>query len=361
MCQDCFVSPVPDRDFDALKRAAREATSGWDEAKASMAIRATGIERGAGRRASLEAIAADFSVSRETVRRARNELLRALDPPPGTATDAVFSLLSLPAPFEPSIGSPATARALRRLLTMTGPLAWDEVLSAWARGGGKPPYSALPEDVESMRNWVSRVGGFSVPDGDTASVVIAAARDEELDQVSQYLLDMLSARPGGIDRGSLLEQADAAGLKPTTIATALSTHPAVTRVGRGTWVLRGQHLDTNRESTRIAAPRPTGRVRPTTFAWGSDGALLIEFSIPRGPSPVVAVPTAVSQIVEGREFGIEETQKQTRISVKNARLWGFGPLLSELGLTGGARAVIALNLLSGTATISATRVKGTSG
>ncbi|MCE7483508.1 hypothetical protein LZG07_16545 [Microbacterium profundi] len=355
------MNPVPDRDFDALKRAALQATSGWSEAKASMAIRATGLASSAGDRASLDVIAADFSVSRETVRRARNELLRALDAPPGTAADAVFSMLSLSAPFEPSAASPATARALRRLLTMTGPLAWDEVLSAWARGGGKPPYSALPADIESMRNWASRVGGFSVSDGDAASVVIAAARDEELDQVSQYLLDMLSARPGGIDRGTLLEQADAAGLKPTTIATALSTHPAVTRVGRGTWALRGQRLGTNGESTRIAEPRPTGRARPTSFTWGADGALLIEFSIPRGPSPVVAVPTAVSQIVDGREFGIEETEKQTRISVKNARLWGFGPLLSELGLTGGTRAVIALNLLSGTATISATRVKGTSG
>lgn len=319
-----------------------------------MALRAAGLDYADGERASLDAIAADLGVSRETVRRARNQLLHAIEPPAGTTSETVYSSLSLHAPSEPSADSPATARALRRLLTMTGPLRWDEVLSAWARAGGKPPYSPLPANVASMRTWASEAGGFTVSTAGTGPrpATIGAVLPEELDQVSQFLLDALREQPGGVDRSELLELAEAAGLKPTTIATALSIHPAVTRVGRGRWALRGQRQEAASEPARVAEPRRIGRSRPTTFAWAADGALLIEFSIPRGPSPVVAVPKAVSDIIEGREFRVKEAKKPTRVAARNARLWGFGPALSELRMVTGARATIALDLLAGTATLT---------
>ncbi len=327
-----------------------------------MALRAAGLDSAEGGRASLDAIAADLGVSRETVRRARNELLHAIEPRTGATIDVVYSLLSLPAPSQPSADSPATARALRRLLTMTGPLPWDEVLSAWARAGGKPPYSPLPADVASMREWANDAGGFtaSAVEADGGPMTIGAVLPEALDQVSQFLLDALRERPGGVDRNVLLELAQEAGLKPTTIATKLSIHPAVTRVGRGMWALRGRRPSPSSEPARVAEPRRAPRVRPTTFAWSPDGSLLIEFSVPRGPSPVVAVPKAVSEIVEGREFGVDAGKKRMRIAVRNARLWGFRPLLSELGLHGGARATIALNILAGTATIAPAERRGTS-
>ena len=355
------MSDPLDPHFEALHCAALKATRGWSSVKASMALRAVGLDSPEGRRASLDVVAADLSVSRETVRRARNELLRAMQPPTGATSDVVYSSLSLPAPAEPSADSPATARALRRLLTMTDPLPWDEVLSAWARAGGKPPYSPLPADVASMRAWANDAGGFTVSpiDVDGGRVTIGTVLAEELDHVSQFLLDALREQPGGVDRNVLLELAEEAGLKPTTIATTLSIHPAVTRVGRGMWALRGRRPSVSSEPARVTKPRRAERVRPTTFAWGLDGSLLIEFSIPRGPSPVVAVPKAVSEIVEGREFSVDG-KKAMRIAVRNARLWGFGPLLSELGLPGRARATIALNLLAGTATIAPAEPEGTS-
>lgn len=326
-----------------------------------MALRAVGLATTERRRASLDVIAADFGVSRETARRARNELLHAMQTLTGVTTDVVYSSLSLPAPGEPSAESPPTARALRRLLTMTGPLPWDEVLSGWARAGGKPPYSPLPADVASMQAWANAAGGLNVSpvDEDGRHVTIGTVLPEELDHVSQFLFDALRAQPGGVDRSVLLELAEQAGLKPTTIATTLSSHPAVIRLGRGRWALRGRRPSESRASSRVNEPLRPERVRPTTFAWALDGSLLIEFSIPRGPSPVVAVPKAVSEIVEGREFGLEGV-KPMRIAVRNARLWGFGPLLSELGLLGGARAAIALNLLAGTATIAPAERTGTS-
>ncbi len=325
-----------------------------------MALRAVGLDTTEHPRASLDAIAADFGVSRETARRARNELLHAMQPSAGVTTAAVFSSLSLPAPPEPSADSPATARALRRLLTMTGPLPWDEILSAWARAREKPPYCPLPADVASMRAWANDAGGLTVsPVGaGGGSVTIGTALPEELDHVSQFLLDALREHPGGVDRKVLLELAEEAGLKSTTIATTLSMHPAVTRVGRGRWALRGRRLQPPSEMTRGTELRRSPRVRPTTFAWSLDGSLLIEFSIPRGPSPVVAVPKAVSAIVEGREFGLDG-EKPMRVAVRNAKLWGFGPLIAERRLPGGARVTIALDLLGGTATISPVEAKGT--
>lgn len=325
-----------------------------------MALRAAGLDDAEGERSSLDVIAAEVGVSRETVRRARNELLHAIEPPSGTTSDAMYLSLSLHAPSKPSADSPTTARALRRLLTMTGPLPWDEVLSAWARAGGKPPYSPLPADVASMRTWASEAGGFTVSAADVAArpVTIGAVLPEELDKVSQFLLDALREQPDGVDRRELLELADGAGLKPTTIATTLSIHPAVTRLGRGRWALRGRRRGAPSEPARVAEPRRKGRARPTTFAWGADGSLMIEFSVPRSPSPVVAVPTAVSEIIEGREFGMDEGERPMRVTVRNARLWGFGPLLSELRVPGGTRVTISLNLLTGTATITQAEGKG---
>lgn len=348
--------------LEALHRAALQAIQGWDSAKASMALRAAGLDPEEGR-ASLDSIAAELGVARETVRRARNELLLAIEPPPGITNEALYSSLSLPAPSQPSADSPATSRALRRLLTMTGPLPWDEVLGAWARAGGRPPYSPLPADIATMRIWAAEAGGFNVSAAasDAGWATIGVALPEQLDQVSQFLLDALRKQPAGIDRSKLFELAVEAGLKPTTVATTLSTHPAVTRVRRGIWALRGQQQEeAANERVRVAEPGRGGRARPTTFAWGDDGSLLIEFSIPRGPSPVVAVPKAVSEIIEGREFRVEQEEKQTRVMVRNARLWGFGPLLSELRIPRGARVAIALDLLAGTATITPTERKGTS-
>lgn len=348
-------------DYEALRLAALRATCDWKSAKASMALRAAGLDHAEGERASLEVIATEVGVSRETVRRARTELLNAIKPPVGTTSDAMYSLLALEAPSEPSADSPATARALRRMLTMTGPLPWDEVMSAWARAGGKPPYRPLPADIASVRRWARDVGGFtlSATDADPRPVITAVA-PEHLDQVSQFLLDALCEEPGGVSRRELLERAEGAGLKPSTIATTLSIHPAVTRVGRGMWALRGQRKETASDRTPVSEPRAVRRPRPTTFAWDADGSLLIEFSIPRGPSPVIAVPKAVAGIIEGRQFRVEEGQKPRRVTVRNARLWGFSPLLSELKMPGGARAIIALNLLAGTATITPAEGKGTS-
>lgn len=356
------MSESPNPYLEELRHTALEVTSTWNSAKAMMALRAAGLDPAHGERASLDAIAADVGVSRETVRRARNELLNAIEPTSATTSGTVYSSLSLHPPSEPSADSPATARALRRLLTMTGPLPWDEVLNAWARAGGRPPYSPLPADIALMRTWASEAGGFSVsaPDSGGRPLTIASVLPEELDLVSQFLLDALRDQPGGVARSGLFEAAAGAGLKPTTIATTLSTHPAVRRVGRGMWALRGGRQEAAGEPARVAEPRRARRPRPTTFAWSADGSLMIEFSVPRSPSPVVTVPKAVSEFVEGREFRVDEGEKPMRVAVGNARLWGFGPQLSELRLPVGARATIALNLLAGTATITPIEEKGTS-
>lgn len=323
-----------------------------------MALRAAGLD--GPERSSLESIASDHGVSRETVRRARNELLQSLESQPGATSDLAYSLLSVHAPSEPTADSPATARALRRLLTITGPLPWDEVMGAWARAGGKPPYSPLPSDVPSMRRWAKEVGGLEIsgtePNAQKTTIGVTSA--EELDRVGRFLLDTLGGQVGGIDRNELLELAENAGLKRTTIATTLSIHPAVMRVRRGMWALRGQRQEEAIRPSPMRSRR-SKRVRPTTFNWNSDGSLLIEFSLPQGPSPVIAVPRAVSEIIEGREFQVEREGKPMHVTVRNAKLWGFGPLLSEPKTPSGTRVTIALDLMAGTANINA-EGKGTS-
>ena len=54
---------------------------------------------------------------------------------------------------------------------------------------------------------------------------------------------------------------------------------------------------------------------------------------------------------------IEHRRASTRITVGNTRLWGFGPLVSELGMIAGQRARLVIDLLAGTATLTPTIAK----
>ncbi len=339
--------------FEALRRAAYDVSRDWPRDKAAIALRAAGIGSIGGPRESLEAIAAASGVSRETVRRARNDLLAAVEAQSAVELPGLYSR-GRPCMSQAPVETPATARALRRLLTMTGALAWDEVLRAWARAGGKHPYTPLRTDIESLRVWAQGADGLVVtPDhGQDGPVTVAVETPEGLDQVSGFLYANLRGRPAGIDRVALLEAADSAGLRSSTIATALSQHPAVMRIGRRTWALRGQRDAESIEATPIPSGRQAARGRPTSFRWADDGSLVIEFSIPRGPSPVIAVPRAVAELVEGQDFVIGGHGRRARITVGNARLWGFGPFVSEVGLSRGQRAQLLINLLAGTAILS---------
>jgi hypothetical protein len=138
-------------------------------------------------------------------------------------------------------------------------------------------------------------------------------------------------------------------LKRTTIATTLSRHPALSRLGPGRWALRGTRVSSTDGQLAMPIRQKLDRPRPTSFSWSGDGWLQIEFSVPRGPSPVIAVPRAVSELVEDGEFEVLNASKPARISVRKARLWGFGPVIAEIGIVTGVRAVVALNLMNSTA------------
>lgn len=338
-------------DRGALHGVAAEAAREWPAERLAMAIRALRLDDST---ESLESIASEFGVSRETVRRVRNELVRRVEVRGDQRPEAIAIIETKP--VEQTLGgpNPATARALRRLLTMTGPLAWDELLASWARAGGKPPYGALPADLLAFRAWAEEAGGLIV--SDEVSPSVATVEQEELDQVSRFLVTALAGKRGGIDRTELLAATESAGLRPTTIATTLSMHPAIVRVGRGTWALRGHVAPV--AATEALQPRRTVRLRPTTFDWAADGALQLTFSSPRGPSPVLSVPKVVGALIEGRAFTAADGDKPARIVVKGGKLWGFAPLVSIAGLHPGARGVLSLNLIAGTATLRAADRKG---
>lgn len=302
---------------------------------------------------SLDAIAAEFGVSRETVRRARNELLHRMGGDNEVGPEIAAILASAPnPPVQIGMGQ-KEGRSLRRLLTMTGPLSFDETLSAWARAAGKPPYGPLPTNLTAFQAWSDAEGGLVILEG--SPIMLAVDAPEPLDHVSRFLLQALGDKPNGVDRLDLLDASETAGLKSTTIATALSSHPAIVRLGRGRWGLRGHTGAVGPE--HAVKLRPVRRPRPTSFSWTPDGALRIEFTVPQGPSPVVAVPKAVVDIVEGREFHSAQLGAAGRIIIKNARMWGFGPELNSAELKSGDRVSLALNLITGTAALAAAHGK----
>lgn len=315
-----------------------------------MALRATALGDHDARE-SLDSIAVDFGVSRETVRRARNQLLEALRESEHH-TGNTFNSRQTPPGEEPT---PAAARALKRVLTMTGPLPWDEVLAAWARAKGKHPYVPLPSDIHVMRNWLLGLDGLRIAtvDHGRGVPVVKVDHPEPLDRVSAFLHRALLGRPEGVERSELFDAAGRVGLSAATIANTLSQHPAVLRLGRSAWSLRGYQQGTAPQA-KMKQPQsaPPHRPQPTRFTWDPEGDLVLEFSVPRGPSPVVAVPRAVSDLLEGRNFEANVGGRQARLSFGRGRLWGFAPLLPILGVIGGMRVRLSIDLLTGTADLT---------
>lgn len=261
----------------------------------------------------------------------------------------------------PAAGSPS-GRAVRRLLTMTGPLPWVDLLAAWSRGQGRPPYVPLPTEVAVLTAWLAQMPGLRIRPSkelDGQPVVEAVPPDVDLDRTSALLQLALGPRPAGLSRAELLEAATNAGLRSSSVAAALTYHPAVTNVSRGRWALR-----TSPEQPRFAASADEpqapavrraarARSRPTTYTWSATGELLLQFSAPSGPSPVFAVPSAVASILEGRELPLAVPGKPAAgtLTVRNARAWGFGPLLATFARAPGDRFDLACDLLVGTATL----------
>lgn len=256
-------------------------------------------------------------------------------------------------------------RAIRRLVTMTGPLTWADLLAGWSRAAGKPPYEPLPLRTDVLDAWAAHVPGLHLdaPGGPLGAVGPAVP----LDRTSQFLLTTLGQAPAGLSRPELLDAGESAGLRRSGLAAALSYHPALTSTKRGHWALRtGAHALPTRAAVNEselaavrAAPARHRRPKPTTFTWSADGELVLEFSVPSGPSPVVAVPRAVAAVLDGARLRVRapDGTAPAEMVVRDARAWGFGPAVSHLGLRPGDRAVLTCDLVAGAVTVTPRQTK----
>lgn len=256
----------------------------------------------------------------------------------------------------PSAGAAPGQRALARLVTMTGPLAWTDLLAAWARAGGRSPYVALPPQVDVLADWVRLAPGVRVheePVGTQAGVEALAAAS--LDRTSQFLHATLAAHPGGMPRGELLLAAEKADLRASGLAATLSRHPALIRTERGRWSLRPPSWGLHPQSP-VARGSPTARrrrARPTTFTWSPAGELMLEFSVPSGPSPVIAVPSAIARVLAEQRLRVRTPagDEHGTLTVRDARAWGFGPALGHLHAEPGQRIRLTCDLVRGIAIV----------
>lgn len=263
----------------------------------------------------------------------------------------------------------AAVRSLRRLLSMTGPLPWADVLVAWSRARGRPPYAPLPADTDLLTAWVHGLPGLRVRPSSSTEVgqVVENTAAIDLDRTSQFLLEQLTAWGGTTTRAALFDAAKREGLKPSTLAVALSYHPAIVSPAREAWSLRrspeqpikptGTGAHDQAEHTTHIPVAPVSRVRrrrPTTYTWSPTGELVLNASVPSGPSPVISVPRAIADILEGRALPLSTAAADSPavLTVHNSKAWGFGPLLAVAELSPGERFNLTCNLLEGTATLS---------
>lgn len=231
-----------------------------------------------------------------------------------------------------------TPRALLRLLSISGPLPWVDLLAAWSRGQGRGSFPSLPSEVDVLRAWVDAFADLRIRDArilssgvETTTQVIEAvdAGSVRQDKTTLALQELLHDRPEGMSRSEILERVPEFGLKPATIATALTYHPALTHAGRDLWILLRSPVrepapdplpatglpTTTLKSARAmkarsgALPAPPPRLRrdrsqPVTYTWSPSGALVLRGQVPFSPSPVLYVPTAVRSLLEGRTLQV---------------------------------------------------------
>ncbi|CAL8973741.1 hypothetical protein CELL_01608 [Cellulomonas sp. T2.31MG-18] len=258
------------------------------------------------------------------------------------------------------VDNPA-GRELRRLVTMTGPLPWADLLAAWGRAKGRAPYGSLPADVTVVEAWVDALPGVQIRASEVLGgpqVVEATGRPVELGKVDQFLLESLSEVPAGLARQDLLALAERAGLAASSASTVLTYHPALINPGRGLWALRPSP-ERSRHFRRPVAVSPTQRRaprRPTTYSWTAAGELVLQISMPATPSPVVSIPAPIAEVVEGRELAITAPSVAGVMIVRGAKAWGFAAALSAIGARPGDRVDLICDLVMGTVTFQQRRI-----
>lgn len=265
-------------------------------------------------------------------------------------------------------GAPSV-QALRRLLTLTGPLRRPDLLAAWGRAKGRTPYGALPLEVRILDDWIDGLEGLNLRRSREMSadaVIESCGEDVSLSPMSRFLLVELGAAQGGMTREELLDAGLRSGIPSSTLSAALTYHPAVRHVARGYWQLRAAP-DIRREAEEAAEPdgrstattnQPTRvprvkRLRPTDYTWSPAGELVLRATVPSGPSPVIAVPTAVASVLEGRQFIVRSQAGTATVKIRNARAWGFGPLLVPLQLLAGNTFELSFDVVNAAATLTA--------
>jgi hypothetical protein len=286
-------------------------------------------------------------------------------------------------------------RALCRVLSITGPLPWADLLVAWGRGARHPTFPPLPPDVSVLEAWLATLPELTVrraplPDGGgDAFVEVVALTDGahvSHDRTTTVLADVLSPHPRGLSRAQVLDVAAERGLKRSTTAAALTYHPAVVHAGRDLWSLLRSPLPELRgelekrpsasnapcvafESLELPLERPAGparRSRPVTYTWSPAGALVLAGQVPFQPSPVMYVPGPVRGYLEGRELRLHvagsgpppgrATGATVRVNGRN--LWGFASALSDAGLRPGDPFELHCDLLASTATLTPSPARG---
>jgi hypothetical protein len=261
-------------------------------------------------------------------------------------------------------------RTLRRILAVIGPLPWASLLSAWQRQQGLRSFVPLPVEPQVLRAWLEGLGGFFIDDN---QVGVEDASRVALDRTTRILVEVLAPFPAGMPRAEVLDRCEAAGLARATVALALTYHPALAHAGRDLWRLR---TSPTREPTPEllepdveAAPglgkqgRTTRGTRAASYTWSANGALVLRAVYIGAPSPVLHVPAAVRELIQGRTFalwiaGAPADTPSVVLRVRGSNAWGFGPLLGAAGIGRNDLIEIHCDLVTGTAELQPNMERG---
>ncbi|MGH3832414.1 MAG: hypothetical protein ACRDRS_18545 [Pseudonocardiaceae bacterium] len=138
---------------------------------------------------------------------------------------------------------------LRTILSVHQPVelatAQKAIANFWSyrsagRGSAQP--GLVPPTTASLRAFCEWHDQFTVtPAGITAAVPLD--RSEELGVEAALLVELIRSSPNGaLDRVSLMETAEAVGMKLSTVGVYLTFHPAFVQLDRNVWTVRGTEM-----------------------------------------------------------------------------------------------------------------------
>jgi hypothetical protein len=244
---------------------------------------------------------------------------------------------------------------LRKLLSVSSPIALDDVMEALVRVHSQGRLPRIPPDA-AVAHFASKHPSYLYTAGRISGMAPFDPK-KELSPVERIFVEVLSSVPSGLmDREALLRACTERGMNAGTFGQYTAFSPILKQLGRGVWCLRGRSVEGGRVE-RPSHRRPRRRSTAQAVLTG-DGRLIVTWNIATAASKVFSLPSVVRSGFVDREYRATTSSGAAVGTVKvNATggSWGYNVFLREARVVPGDSIVAEFDRRRGCVTLDVER------